>query len=368
MADLSYYRGYRTFTEFFLGRWFDANGVYNRNYMPPPNANERVAEDIVEGRISPAILQQAFNRDPNFRRYVEIEINKLLDKKKENIPGRANGLGRSRPAITWIQHVKKYQSEHAGMSYREALVAAKPSWQALKKKPAAQSGKGIIDKIKKIAKAVKYVFFFPPNRLPGNSQRVFDKYKDAVIQSITVNRAPIYSIVDRALNLMSLGRWDKAKRQLGYDQMFHLSMVLHTNKGNITIEKNERVNIEARGPKEGEKVSIANVPNITLDAFLEKARKSMGDHRFFQYNAFENNCQDFLVGILSANGILDSGTRAFIKQDAEALLKQMPGYISKIAQGATDAAGKITQVLTGQGKRKKPRVSSTRPRPSGRRH
>jgi hypothetical protein len=227
------------------------------------------------------------------------------------------------------------------------------------RKSRGQHGSGFFDTVKNIAGLVKEGvktardrIFFPANRLSAPSQKVFNETKDAIINSITVNRVPLDSMVNKALNFLSLGAFNKVKKELGYDDMFHLSAILRTSKGDILIEKNERINISRKLPKSGEQVQVSGT-NKTFDEFLDKGRKDMGDHYFFQYNAFENNCQDFLIGLLRANGILSTEASAFIKQDAVALLKKMPSYLSTIAQGATDAAGRIKQAV-GLGK-KKPR-------------
>lgn len=220
-----------------------------------------------------------------------------------------------------------------------------------------QQGAGFLDVVKSIAKNVKQGLvtaknriFFPANKLSAPSQRVFNENKDAIITSITINRVPINSMVNKAINFLSLGAFDRVKRELGYDDMFHLSAILRTNKGDILIEKNERIKISRSLPSTGEQVQVSGT-NKSFEEFLEKGRKAMGDHYFFQYNAFENNCQDFLIGLLRANGILTSEASTFIKQDAVALMKKMPSYLSRIAQGATDAAGRLGQAV-GLGRRK----------------
>lgn len=231
----------------------------------------------------------------------------------------------------------------------------------------AQRGSGLWDTVKNIAglvkegvKTAKDRLFFPANKLSAPSQKVFNETKDAIINSITVNRVPLDSMVNKALNFLSLGAFNRVKKELGYDDMFHLSAILHTSKGDILIEKNERINISRKLPKSGEQVQVSGT-NKSFDEFLDKARKSMGDHHFFQYNAFENNCQDFLMGLLRANGILTSEASQFIKQDAVALLKKMPSYLSTVAQGATDTAGRVKQAL-GLGKKKPKRRVPPKPR------
>lgn len=257
--------------------------------------------------------------------------------------------------MDWISHVKQYQAEHAGMSYREAMKGAKNTWKKGKK----QQGDGFISNaINKIKQKAKEGWFFPANKLPGNSQSVFNKYQNATIEKIMVNRAPVNSGVEKGLNFLSLGTYEKAKKSLGYDKMFHLSMVLFTNKGRIAVQKNERISIATGGSGGGESIDIAYPRRDTVGDFLGKAQKAMGDHHFFQYNAFENNCQDFIIGCLKANGVLSESARKFIKQDAETLLKKMPGYISKIAQAATDLAGKASEIVTGQGKKRRKRKKS----------
>lgn len=251
--------------------------------------------------------------------------------------------------MSWIEHVKVYQAKHPGMTYGEAMSGAKASWRGSKPKT-KKVGKGIID-------SIKNALFFPPNKLPGGAQRNYEKLKGATITKIMVNRYPINSMVDKFINLVSLGSFSKAKKELGYDKMFHLSMVLYTNKGRIAVEKNERINIAPGGTGAGESIDIAYPHGDTFASFLAKARHAMGDHRFFQYNAFSNNCQDFILGLLQANGVLTAEAKAFIKQDAESLVKKMPGFVGKVAQAATDLGGKVSQLISGQGRRRKKKVS-----------
>ena len=127
---------------------------------------------------------------------------------------------------------------------------------------------------------------------------------------------------------------------------------MYTNKGKIAVQKLERISIRPGGSGGGESIDLPYTTGDTLASFMEKARRKMGDHAFFQYNAFENNCQDFILGCLQANGALSTPARTFIKQDADALIKKLPGYVGRIAQAATDLGGKVRQALTGQGRRR----------------
>lgn len=56
------------------------------------------------------------------------------------------------------------------------------------------------------------------------------------IQRLEVRRVPISSGINAALQAVTGGKWEQEKQRLGYDQLFHLSLIAN---GNIVIEKNE---------------------------------------------------------------------------------------------------------------------------------
>lgn len=261
---------------------------------------------------------------------------------------------------TWIEHVKKYHAEHPSLSYNEALKAAKASYKGKSKK-----GKGVI---KDTVNKIKSVLFFPPDQLPTSSKRVFNKVKSSYIEKITLRREPIASYIDKALNFLSLGKWNENKEKAEYDKMFHLSMVLKLRgyPNEISVEKIARVNINEDASKtitDKNKVELFPLTNykatmkdgiLTLDELLENTRKKIGDHKFFQYNALEGiNCQNFIQDILKSNGLLTPAADKFLFQPMEQVLKGLPSYLPKISQALTDLRGKIEQIQEGGSKKKR---------------
>jgi len=224
-----------------------------------------------------------------------------------------------------------------------------------------QVGAGIIDDIKKFGSKVidkiKQTFFFPPNKLPGGSQRTFNKYKGNKIVSIQVARTPLQSAITKAANWISGGKFEEKVKELGYDNVFHLFMKVKLDNGKtLILEKNERINLDESSPTFSADTKQINVPiqsPIVLDEFMEKTRKMLGDHDFFQYSASNNNCQKFIKSLLQANGLLTDPIEKFIMQDAGELFSSLPSFASAIAQGLTDLGGKVSQLISGQGKRKK---------------
>jgi len=189
--------------------------------------------------------------------------------------------------------------------------------------------------------------FFPAKKLPAPVQVLFDKYKNNKVISAQIRREPIFAIIDKVINLISGGKFDEAKREQGYDKMFHLSLIITLDNGQkLLIEKNERINMITSW-KDTDKVEYFNVGTIfsqpTLEKFFENTQKAVGDHRFFTYNAFDQNCQRFIADLLQSNNALSNDAKNFILQDAQSIVKKMPFFVSKIAQFATDTAGRVKQ-------------------------
>ena len=80
-----------------------------------------------------------------------------------------------------------------------------------------------------------------------------------------------------------------------------------------------------------------------MGEFYEKTLQAVGDHQFFTYNAFQQNCQAFIADLLRSNGALTPEAQTFVMQDAKTVAKQLPFFVSKVAQFATDTAGRVRQ-------------------------
>jgi hypothetical protein len=84
---------------------------------------------------------------------------------------------------------------------------------------------------------------------------------------------------------------------------------------------------------------------ITLFDLMNNARRRFGESRYFSYDGFKNNCQDFLMMLLNASGLETADNKAFIKQPLEQLIKKLPSYVPKVAKVVTDVANKATEVI-----------------------
>jgi len=162
-----------------------------------------------------------------------------------------------------------------------------------------------------------------------------------IVNKISVCRKPVLSIIQKALNILSFGSFKKNMEKLGYDNVFHLYMVLYLSDGSIwSLEKNQRVNV-VKGPILGGDCQEIQYGKKTLNDFILTA-ENRNIPGFYRYDAFKDNCQKWIKDIMNSNDInnLDS----FILQDVDTLV---PSLLKRFAQGATDIAGVADYVIRG---------------------
>lgn len=196
----------------------------------------------------------------------------------------------------------------------------------------------------------------PKRRFNKVSRRTLAKYGDRKIMQMFLTRVPLTKMLDRAINVLSFGSWGKLKKKYGYDQMFHLSMVLRLdNNTNVSMEKLEVPTIKpGDGDLHKKGVEVFTVQNMgeahkrTLKEFVDKTLRYMGKGRFFTYRAWSLNCQHFLSSALKANGVHYPGAEEFIMQPVDQLVKRMPRYIKPLSNILTDTGAMVNR-MTGKG-------------------
>lgn len=219
--------------------------------------------------------------------------------------------------------------------------------------------RGVKEKAKRGIEKVKDFFKPRLDDYNNTSKKTLLNYGNQEIESLYIHRTPIMSILNKVLNLITLGKFDEAKRKYKYDDMYHLALVAEVSHRKIIIEKNEVVNVSTAF-KHSEKTVILNVPlhgkKITLYNLLDNTRKAVGDTMYFKYAPFNQNggtnCQLFIKLILEKNGLLTQEAKNFLYQDIEEFTKEIPEVSRDIAQTVTDI-GAVVNKLTGQGLKKK---------------
>ena len=170
-----------------------------------------------------------------------------------------------------------------------------------------------------------------------------EKEGEDIITQIQIIRKPVEEYVKFLLQGISKGTYDDAVKNSPYDKMFHLGIRLN---GKYRLEKNEVISLshDAKNLEDGAECLRVAIPRgddkspITIRSLLDKTKEDMGPLAFTDYNARSNNCQDFVMAVLNANGLCTELLESFTHQNAESIFQGMPGVVSAIAETLTDVA------------------------------
>jgi hypothetical protein len=135
-------------------------------------------------------------------------------------------------------------------------------------------------------------------------------------------------------------------QNIEYDQLFHLGIIFNNS---ILLEKNSIVNMEINPklPKDTEFINIQFNNSISINQFIKNTLQDIGEQKFFNYSSYDNNCQDFALSLLYANGINDDGLISFIKQDVSSIFANNPS-LRRFANNITDTHGRIISLKGGK--------------------
>jgi len=159
------------------------------------------------------------------------------------------------------------------------------------------------------------------------------------IYTITIFRYSINSIIKNILELTSL-------QSIPYDNLFHLGLIFNNQ---VLLEKNSIINMEInpRLPKDTEFVNMSFNQSISINQFIMNTLNYIGSDKFFTYQSTSNNCQDFAMSLLIANGINDDSLNTFIKQDVSSIFANNP-YLRRFVNNITDVDGRLKYTLGGK--------------------
>ena len=201
---------------------------------------------------------------------------------------------------------------------------------------------GIYDNGKKAFNTAHNILFKPApegkKEVPAAVRRFLSEHGDEEISSLRVGRVPISSALDSLLNVVSLGGFDRGKEAQDVDKFFHLFFVVNER---YLVEKNQLLKIANYKPHDNEESVYVASPNITIRQFLENGAGTNPATYYGQYQAFANNCQDFVMRTLSANGIASPEITAFVKQPLDKLLPEVGESTEKTSNFLTDLGAQL---------------------------
>lgn len=215
------------------------------------------------------------------------------------------------------------------------------------------NGDGILDDIKntgkKMIKKIDETFRQRKSDiLPPKIRDFLEKHGNENITSLKIVRTPISSFVKTLMNVISFGSYESAIKESNYDKMFHLALYIN-NK--YIFDKREIVKLEQGNPisKGSEIIDVSmEGKSITIQELVDNGKNKMGNSKFNRYDARNNNCQDFVLGILKSNGLNNGNIQSFVKQNADQIFKKMPSLTQKIGKFLTDTGAVANKIIEGE--------------------
>lgn len=242
---------------------------------------------------------------------------------------------------TKVKHLKIYQKLQSKKKRTARDEQMLHSYQVL-------DGGGLFDSLKqgvsKVASKLKDITSFSSRKaFSPADQKLIDTYGDKKITEIKVIRTPINSMVDTIIRIASFGRFQREAKTKGYDQFFHLYMLIFVEGLDkpILSEKNSTPRFTFDIPKnryinsDTQMILVPLIKDITLKELISNAQQSMGD-TYWRYTYNQFNCQDYVARTLKASGLLTAEAQKWIVQDVLSIGKTLHPLIQKAFQGVTD--------------------------------
>ena len=169
------------------------------------------------------------------------------------------------------------------------------------------------------------------------------RYGSKKIIDAAVVRQPVESGVKKVVDFMTLGKLSENTKRLGYDDIFHLGLLVRLEDNTILkLEKNEVVVVKVISDVANypDSLEIKIPPNkqVPLVVFLNKAEQLFNENDFWLYDPITNNCQVFVKNLLEGNDLLTHDLEDFIMQDARALIEDDPVF-KRVGRMLTDLGG-----------------------------
>ena len=213
-------------------------------------------------------------------------------------------------------------------------------------------GAGLWDYVKNV--------FSANDKYTNSANNMLKKYGDYNITGLIIEKSPIISMIDKAINFISLGKWESVKKKYNYDVLYHLYLIITLDLGNgqtkkLLLEKNQSINISEKIPSKTEKTQNINIfppKNISLNNLLQNTLNKVGKDQYFIYDPFGGkNCQNWVKNIFESNNLYNSKINSFVFQPIQELSKDLGSTTTGFSKFVTDTAA-FGERLLGLGEEK----------------
>jgi hypothetical protein len=165
-------------------------------------------------------------------------------------------------------------------------------------------------------------------------EELLSRYGSQTIRCFRVYREPLMGAVRIAAQSLALGQLPR--------QLYHVFFVFQLNnvaKVFVRVDKNEIVDVQylPAWPK-GQNITVFPQTHITLTQFFNRGEAQNPNH-FWEYDARDANCQDFVRWCLKGNNLLSPVLEHFFYQGHVPI----PSLTGKIFKGITRFASHLSR-------------------------
>lgn len=185
--------------------------------------------------------------------------------------------------------------------------------------------------------------------LTPSSAEMYKKKKNAKITSIQLFRRPVEDALTGVMDLFTGNAVSKYFKSTSHDKLFHLGLIIN---GKWLYHKQANIAIESmpNGFRKGKKIELKPVTgfssDLTFKDMYRRTREKVGEKKFYDYDSFKNNCQDFILDTLDTIGA--DYDREWVKQDVEKIVEKSPLWFPDLAKALTDTAS-VAEKIVGAG-------------------
>lgn len=162
-------------------------------------------------------------------------------------------------------------------------------------------------------------------QLNETTRNALVKYGKHQVTGLTLIRTPVTDWLRRVVDLLSFGQLGKLIAR-HFDAVFHLALIIRLHDGTLLLtEKRPHIHVgllPSDAVKEDTKQLVCSAYKqvLTLGQIMAKAQRQMGP-KFLTYEPITNNCQYYVMNVLTAAAAIDSPTHEFIIQPISQLLQ-----------------------------------------------
>ena len=194
----------------------------------------------------------------------------------------------------------------------------------------------MFERLKKTTKALVY----GRENISPNVDKFMRDHGDEPILEMIISRNVVSSLLIGSMKLIS----SQFRERAGSNKLYHLKLLIRTTHSNVSIEKNEVITISPYQMNyQAENMYVHFPPGITINILLQNTRNEMGNS-FLTYSARDNNCQNFVLSLLHANGLSNERNILFTKQSTTGLFST---EMRKLTNTITDIGSKIDIIREG---------------------